>query len=244
MRDTLRLSVCPGIEKYVNRMQQIKEKINGVIEMAMIDFIMVSSVFKRYNQFIDPAVPDEEVARRVSHSVTELQYMDFFSQKFNHTILLNQHLIDADGNSVQSYDHAGFIFRLNFMQAIVASDEFLVYVNSLKKNLSTLHDHIVSVTKLDFHVSTYFRHMNEIEERLKEIKAILNEIQNERLREVPAATVRIDEEMRKISDLYTMTSERFVLLWLLKNITAEADELLIGYKQEGYEALHEEIDIF
>jgi hypothetical protein len=247
MEKLLVLSIDPDVERYSNRTEEIKNMIQSVIDIALIDFMMVSSVFKKYNQFAEPSMSDDD-AKRVSYSVRALQYMDTFSQKLDHIIKLNQEILRTEkrgkNDRAEKIDHAGFIFKLNHLQATVAADEFLSNATSLKQNMHELHDHIISVTKLDFHESAYFRHLNEIDEKLEKLKSILHEIQVERYQEAPQAIALIEDEMRNISNLYTMTSERFVLLWLLKHSHASSEELLRQYKQDGYEQVEEEIDLF
>ena len=247
MENKLRLSVKPDIEKYKLRIAEINSSILAIVDSAIIDFLMINSVFKKYNQAADPSMSGDD-AKRVSLSIRELQYVDCFSQKLDHVRILNQGISEAirdnTNHTDQKMDHAGFVFKLNYLQTTVAADEFLVNVAGLRQNLHELHDHIVSVTKLNFHESAYFNHLAEIEDKLTHLKHTLNEMQKERFREAPTPLTAIEAEMRNISNLYTMTSERYVLLWALKYSQADATKLLKQYKHEGYEQIEEEIELF
>lgn len=245
MEKVILITVVPDIIHYHSRIKAVKDLVQQVLDNALIDFMMVSSVFKKYSQFSDPSMSGED-ANRVSQSIKELQYMDIFSQKLDHILRLNQEINKASSQAMQSlnYDHAGFIFKLNYLQTIMAADEFLFNANYLKKNLHELHDHILSVTKLDFNDKAYFKHLGEIEGNLDQIKRILDEMYAERCQEAPVLVADIEEEVKKLGDLYTMASERFVLLWALKNMGATAELLLEQYKREGYESIEEEIDLF
>ena len=235
--------IKPEVKQYLTRLELVKVKLKYILDIALIDFMMVSSVFKKYNQFVDPSMSNED-ALMVALSVKELQYMDTFSQKLNHIIQLNQIVVEGQDSSVNlTTDHAGFIFKLNFLQATVAAHEFLTNAADLRKNLDSLHDHIISVTGLDFHESQYFQHLREVEEKISLTKSILSEVYLERYRESPISVSGIENEVRKISDLYTMASERFVLRWLLKHNYAPEEELLEDYKEEAY-GTEEEIDLF
>jgi hypothetical protein len=214
-----------------------------VLDIALIDFMMVSSIFKKYNQFSDPSVPGSEAAR-VSASVKELQYMDVFSQKLNHIAVLNQLTLEASPSCDNRMpDHAGFIFKLNHAQASVAADEFLHHTEDLRRNLHDLHDDITAITGLDFHASQCFSHLGQLRETTDAIKALLAEIQVERYRQSPISVAHIEQEMRKISDLYAMAGERFVLQWVLKHFDSPIDDLLDDYNNEGY-GTEQEIDLF
>jgi hypothetical protein len=217
--------------------------IKEVLDMALIDFMMVSSVFKKYNQFAEPSLSSEE-ARRVSLSVKELQYMDTFSQKLNHVLLLNRIVDQSQGTShSNTVDHAGFIFKLNYAQATVASLEFVSNALDLQKNLHQLHDHIIAVTGMDFHEKKYFTHLVDVGHKTEAIKNLLDEIQQERYRESPITISAIENEIKKISDIYAMASERFVLLWLIKHSSEPIEDLIEEYKEEEY-GNEEEIDLF
>ncbi len=246
MEKELLLSVMPGVEQYSNKIEEVKNWIEQVLDMALIDFIMMSSVFKKYHQFAQQPVP-HEVADRVSSSVKKLQYMDFLSQKLTHIVQLNHEIekaaIHAHSNNT-TIDQAGFIFKLNYMQATVAKTEFLLTTDALRQGLHDLHDHIISVTKLDFHEGAYFSHTGEIEERLECIIYTLNEMQKERCAETSSHVLNIEHQAQKLANAYTMKSERFVLTWLLRHPHTTATELIHQYMQEGIEQVEEEIDLF
>lgn len=233
----------PEVSKYRIRLDALNGMIKDVLDIALIDFMMVSSVFKRYNQFALPALSSNE-ARHVSLSVKELQYMDTFSQKLNHVVLLNQLVDQSQGaNVAHTSDHAGFIFKLNYAQTTVATEEFVANAEDLQKNLHNLHDHIISVTGMDFHESKYFTHLEEVKRKTVVIKTLLDEICTERYKESPSTISSIEHEANRISGIYTMASERFVLLWLIKHANAPFEELLEDYNEEGY-VNEEEIDLF
>jgi hypothetical protein len=205
--------------------------------------MMVSSVFKKYNQYVEPSMSSKD-ASMVSESLKDLQYMDVFSQKLNHVIHLNQLVEEAQVNLEGHHvDHAGFIFKLNYLQATVAAVEFVSNAEDLRKNLHDLHAHIISVTGLDFHEDAYFSHLKEVERRMQGIKVILEEVQQERYREAPISVTGIEREVNKISSIYAMASERFVLWWLLKHTNSPIEDLLLEYGEEGY-GTEEEIDLF
>lgn len=243
----LMLYVKPGVEPYQKRIEDIASMVRDILDIAQVDFIMVGSIFKKYNQFTEPSMSVQDNTR-VSMSVKDLQYMDIFSQKLEHITRLNRAILEANKNDKNhgshTADHATFIFKLNHFQAAIASDEFLMNVEALIQNLRDLHDHIISVTQLDFHESAYFRRLHEIQEKLEHVKHTLFEIQTERYHEAPISVSHIESEMKKIFNVYTMTNERFILLWLLKNPEATVDELLKQCKEDGYEQVDEEIELF
>jgi hypothetical protein len=247
MENKLGLSVKPDIEKYKDRIAEINSSILVIVDNAMIDFLMVNSVFKKYNEAADPSKSGDD-AKRVSLSIKELQYVDYFSQKLDHVRKLNQGISEAVINNTNQMDgkmdHAGFVFKLNYLQTTVAANEFSVNASGLRQNLYELHDHIVSVTKLNFHENAYFKNLTGIEEKLKHVKHLLNEIQKERFHEAPGPLTAGEYETKNISDLYTMTSERYVLLWLLKYPQADAAKLLKHYRRDGYAQIEEEIELF
>ena len=249
MENKLRLSVEPDIEKYKQRMDEIKNAIREILDTAMIDFLMVNSVFKKYNQFAEPSIAAPEAAR-ISLSVKELQYMDIFSQKLNHVIALQETLVEKDsleqstnGQGNAPRDYANFIFKLNQLQAAVACFDFAITVTDLKKGLHELHNHIIEVTRLDFHESDYFKHLQQIEERLAGVVKTLREIAYERIAESPIDH-GVKNQVLKINNLYTMANERYVLLWLLKHWHGQAEDLIEAYKLDGFVRVEEEIELF
>ena len=247
MEKTLLLTVKPGVHQYVGRMDEVKTLIADVLDVALIDFLMVSSVFKKYNQFANPDMPSED-AIRVSECVKELQYMDVFSQKLNHIISLNDVIHDAaranGNNQTEQGDQAGFILKLNYCQALVAAYEFQLNAEDLRQNLYDLHDHIIDVTGLDYQESVYFKHQEEVKEKLMAINNMLDAIQHERYHEAPIAAAGVEGLVGKISNIYSMASERFVLVWLIKHTEITVEELLKQYMRKGFDKAVEETDIF
>ena len=247
MENTLVLSVLPGIDKYKHRMSEIKNAIREILDTAMIDFLMVNTVFKKYNQYAEPSI-DASDAARISLSIIELQYMDIFSQKLHHIIALQEALgenpsIDQSGQGHTIYDHANFIFKLNQLQAIVAGYDFTLTVTDLKNGLHELHDHIIEITRLDFHESDYFKHLQQIEEQLFVLVKTLREMADERIAESPIAHPA-KTQVTKITNLYSMASERYVLLWLSNNLNGQPEDLIEAYKLDGFSRKEEEIELF
>jgi hypothetical protein len=246
MENELRLLVMPDVIKYHAQMENAANMMHRVKDMALIDFMMVSSVFKKYREA--QAMPDtDDSAKQLSLSVTELQYIDILSQKLEHITRLNEAIRKADNSIVAiqpNEDQAGFIFKLNYLQVLVASEEFLSNAINLRNHLRNLHDHIVVVTQLDFEERDYFRHFHEIELSLKVIRQIVKEMTEERLYEAPISACAMDGQLPIISKIYTMTSERFVLRWLFEHPLASEDELLSSYQQDGYDHGQDEIELF
>lgn len=243
----IKFTIIPNVFKYLDGLKNVEILLQKALDHALVDFMMVSSVFKKYNQFLNPGIEDAD-AKRVSSSVRELQYMDIFAQKVDHVIRLNKRILSLqeqlNEEHAQNQDHAGFIFLLNYFQMIAASEEFFYNAVHLKNNLVELHDHIVSVTSLKFDEQNYFKNLDTIKVLLDEVRDELKEIQSLRNLEAPYELTKMEDDLKILADFYTMASERFVYSWVLKNKNATGEKLLEQYKREGYEDIEEEIELF
>lgn len=209
--------------------------------MATADFFQINGIVKNYNQSSRDAQTN-----RISLSIIELQYMDIFSQKFKHISQLNQliKLAGENRNELSSADNASFVFKLNYLQASIAIYEFLLNADALRKNLWEIYRNMNSLKEVEYEESNYFKHWPEIEFKMDGIKHILKTIHEDRYRESPISIGNIEMEMRKISKLYTMTSERFVLQWLIKHTQSTIQELIGEYNLDGYDHHEGEVELF
>ena len=239
----LPLCVIPNIDFYQERIRSVQGEIKNTLGEATIDFLMVSSIFKRYSQFSSPATGQEE-AVRMSLAVKELQYMDTFSQKLNHIMDLHTLLEKNQAHPEQcQHDHAGFVFKLNYMQAVAATRTFVSIVTDLKKNLHELHHHILSVTGMDFTESDYFRHLPNITEGMNSVSDLLGSMAVDRQEEAPIHT-GIKNDVMEIAKLYSMDSERYVLVWLANHPQGTSEEMVALYDADGFGRVEEEIELF
>jgi cell fate (sporulation/competence/biofilm development) regulator YmcA (YheA/YmcA/DUF963 family) len=246
MEKNFMLSAHPSIQKYKHRMDDIKSTIQWIVEVAMIDFLMVSSVFTKYKQAATSSSTEEEPSK-ISNSVRALQYMDIFSQKLTHITKLNEALDEASLQAPSAAedrpcDHANFIFKLNHLQSLVAGYDFTLSVSDIKKDLHDLHSHIVEVTQLNFNKSDYFKRIKQIDEQIEKLIILLREMARDRIVESPIHP-SVNKQVFKITNLYTMSSERYVLLWLLDNLEAEAHEIMDAYKKIA-DKREEEVELF
>ena len=234
--------VWPEVKHYSPWMVKCNMDVDKVLEVAMVDFLMVSSIFKKFSEAMDEPLIAME-SKNISISVKELQYMDAFSQKLNHIMDLNKMLEERSREPGHKTDHAGFIFKLNYLQAVVARNDFRFTVTDLKKNLHELHDHIIEVTKLDFNEKAYFKHFDEVMEGMDWLIANLKEMMEKRLKESPLDPA-VKQEVVAVSDFYSMDSERYVLVWLSNHPEGDEEEIIKLYEGDGFNRVEEEIELF
>src|SRR5690606_2444948 len=96
-------------------MSFVRESIEEIIEVAMIDFLMLSAMLKDLGRS-EEVISSPEAGMRISEAITQLQCMDIFTQKLSHISKLSgdQHHPPAPlhiGNHIHYYQR--FICRLN-----------------------------------------------------------------------------------------------------------------------------------
>jgi hypothetical protein len=231
--------VTPGVENYQAQMRAVKELVGKTLDIALIDFLMVSAVFKIYRQH------SQKQNANLSSAIKKLQYMDILAQKLNHICQLNEYLIQSETQSNHAvHDQAGFIFKVNYCQSVVAAYEFRANAEGLVNDLAALRESSAQASGLNFSKGPYLSNQNEVAQELSAISEALNEMQQQRFREAPTS-LQFTTEINGISNnLYTMASERFVLLWLLKHNSGTVRDLLEEYQEDGYNEAASEIDLF
>lgn len=210
--------------------------------MALLDFLMVNATFKMYTK----QLKNGDVNVHLGNAIKKLQYMDMLSQKLSHICLLNQFLLDSETNiqTEEINDQAGFIFKVNYCQSVVAANEFKANAEGLQQHLHALREAASAASGLSFSGESYMKNNDSIAEGLHSISQILSEMHLLRFREAPAK-LNFTNELNGISaNIYTMASERFVLFWLMKHTNGNVAELFSEYLDNEYGVSEGEIDMF
>ena len=240
----LTFSISPTIDKYTARILELKGIAKTLLGFIVADFAHVSGAFK--NQTTLTEAVD---CTRLSIAFRDLQYFDILTQKISHCVDLHEALLTSTSNSIASEktneesetpDHASFIFKLNHLQVIAIANEYTQIASSIATAIKN-HHHDQPENSVDSR--NLFTHTSKINEALNRMMQTLGIMLQERLAEAPI-NASIAEQMMKISDFYTMESERYILCWLVKNLTGHPTDLLSAYSIQDFGHVEKKIELF
>ena len=236
-----------NIDQHNTTIALIGKWIKEIIDAAMIDFQMLSSLLKDYDKLFD-ARTAPEAAERISQSVQELQCMDIFIQKLEHLSRLNGILCREEFPVPKTVNdnnwdlYSSVVIRLNYFQSIAATYDFTSLVSNLKKHLNEFHCHIMKVPSISFSDADYFRHNDFIVTKLSLLTSILSELSKKCLHAGVEVDAAMRERISKIETIYSIESERYVLLWFIGNNQGTEAELLAQYSNRFYDDTNQPVD--
>ena len=243
-QDSIRFTIRGSISTYMLRMKEVRSRITVILELAQTDFLAVNDIFRKCHADADlhPAM-----ASRISDSIKFLQYMDTLTQKMNHIVTLNQALMEAEPlplvGGTPDDDPVEFIFRLNYFQALVAHNEFLSTIDTVKQLISELNREY-NLEKIICSSGRKAFHNLELEEsNMNLLLLALHSIYTER-RDEHRNSICQTSDVSTVTRVYTMNSERMVLDWLQTHPHDHASELLRIYSHTGFGQVEEQTEIF
>lgn len=208
----------------------VNQELRELIEMTEADFSGVNQVMSQYYKNQKPTSPTAEneyaeIATKIDLMVQHLQYMDVFRQRVEHLISVHQQLIDEPSLTFKES-----LFHLHVFQSMTIQLDLFDAISSINQLLIELKKHLIEVVSIELSNTSFFKNTKKIKAILLKTITELREAGGDKAHlPIPALTI---SQVQKLNSVYSMESERIVLLWFLDVMPHGSwDELALHYQK-------------
>lgn len=224
-----------NIQKYF--LESVNRNLKHVVEIAAVDFVAVNTMLKEYytRAKSDSSLPAySNVASRMEAMMGDLQYMDVFNQRVEHLILTHERMMTTS----MAKDFEESFFHLHVFQSMTIELDLIRSINSIKDILFEIKDYLGHHGQDERFIEKCFAQTEVITNILQGTVSALTQAGGEiRHLSIPVLT---EEQIKILSSLYTMESERLVLSWFLNHMPNGTWEQLLQYYENAIDQVTEE----